>query len=1028
MRKIVSLLAMLILCSVFAFAQTKTVTGRITDEKGDAVPFATVKEKGSSSAVAADQEGRFSISVGTKGKLTISAAGFETQEVSIGSSSTVDISLKTSSNLQEVVVTALGIKKEKKRLGYSVTEVSGEDIEKSKETNVVEALSGKVPGAQVTSSAGTPGASSKIILRGNSTFTGNNSPLMVVDGIPIDNSTSQPVAGDYPYNVNLTGVNESNRGIDINPADIESISVLKGPAAAALYGARGGNGAIVITTKKGKYGVGKRLGVTASSGIEFSKVNKLPEYQKEYIQGNGGAYTNGTPNSWGPKREDAGMPIYDDKYGQFFQTGTNYTNNVAIDGGSETSIFRLGIGNTTNKGMIPNSKFGRTNINFSAETKLKKWLTVGASANYSNSIGKRVQNGSNTGGVMLTLLRTPINYNIDDYIDPATGQQTQYFAVYDNPKFSVYRNPYTDNTNRIFGSVYTNISILKNLSLDWRVGVDYYNTDSKQIYDLSSTANDAADGSGQINLTNTSNSQLTSNLNLRYKTFITRDLELNVLAGYNLWDNQSKYYFQRGSQIQVPGLYNLANTANLYSSNNEGYEQTNGLYGEIGFNYKSFLNLTIAGRNDWTTAFGRGGNSVFYPKVDLAWVFSEHIPTNNILSFGKLRMAYSDAGTGPDPYTYNKVTYFVKPFITDGYTNGNSFPYLGQGGFSPSNTQYPGGLIPAHVTGKEIGLELRFLRNRLFIEATYYNQRSKDNILTKPVAPSTGYQYEIANSGEIENKGYELAWGFDVVKTKDIQWNIGGNWSKNISKVLSLADGVNEISVESGFSEIGAYAIVGQPYGVFYGSAWQRNAQGKLLIGDDGKVLKNDVQVGIGNPNPDWLMGVSSSLNFKGITLSVLFDIRQGGKIWNGTWARLQRIGVSNESVNREQEYVIDGVYADGTAKPGEQNSTPVNALYYFQTYKGDLGNYAAENAIQDGSWVRLRTVSLGYRFNFTKESSVLNYIDVTFTGRNLWLHTKYTGVDPETSLTGAGSNLGGWDYFNNPGSKAYGVSVRVGL
>ncbi|OJY87272.1 MAG: hypothetical protein BGP14_09185 [Sphingobacteriales bacterium 44-15] len=997
------------------------------DENGAPVPFATVKDKGSSTAVAADENGKFSLTV-TKGKITVSAAGFETQEVSVGSSNNLVITLKNSSSLQEVVVTALGIKKEKKRIGYSVTEVSGEDIEKSKETNVVEALSAKVPGAQVTSSAGTPGASSKILLRGNSTFTGNNEPLMVVDGTPIDNSTAQPIPGDYPFNINLTGVNESNRGIDINPADIESISVLKGPAAASLYGARGGNGAIIITTKKGKYGAHKGLGITASSGIEFSKVNKLPEYQKEYVQGANGAYSQTTPNSWGAKRENAGIPIYDDKYGQFFQTGTNYTNNIAIDGGSENSIFRVGVGNTSNKGVVPNSRFNRTNISVSAETKVKKWLTFGASANYSNSAGRRVQNGSNLGGIMLTLLRAPINYNVDDYIDTTTGEQTQYYGIYDNPKFTAYRNPYTDNTNRIYGNVYTNISIWKDLSLDWKVGVDYYNTESKQIYDLSSIGNDDGDGSGQINLANTANRQITSNINLRYKTFITPDLEMNVLAGYNLWDNQNTFYFMRGKQIQVPGLYNLSNTANLYTSNLDSYEQTNGLYGEIGFNYKSFLNLTLAGRNDWTTAFGRGGASVFYPKVDASWIFSEHIPANNILSYGKIRAAFSDAGTGPDPYTYSKITYFLKPFITDGYTNGNTFPYLGQAGFAPSNVQYPGGLIPAHVTGKEVGLELRLFKNRLYLEGTYYDQLSKDNIITKPIAPSTGYQYEIGNAGEISNRGYELAWGFDVVKSKEVQWNIGGNWSKNISKIKSLPDGVNEIPVESGFSEIGAYAIVGQPYGVFYGSAWERNAQGQLLVDDEGQAIKKEVQVGIGNPNPDWLMGISSSLNVKGFSLSVLFDIRQGGKIWNGTWARLENMGVADETINREQEYVIDGVYGENTAKPGEKNTTPVPASYYFRTYKGDFGNYAAENAIQDGSWVRLRTVSLGYRFNFTKENSALKYIDLTLTGRNLWLHTKYKGVDPETSLTGAGSNLGGWDYFNNPGSKGYGFTLRVGL
>jgi TonB-linked SusC/RagA family outer membrane protein len=1026
MRRIMLLMAVLLGNAAFLIAQT-TIKGKVTDIKnGSPIPMANIKVANEKLVVMSKDDGSFELTAQSpKGEILITVTGYSAATVKYSDGTFLDVKLlQDSKNLTEVVVTALGIKKEKKRIGYSVSEINTDLLEKSREQNVIEALSAKTAGAQVTGTGGTPGASSKILLRGNATFTGNNTPLIVVDGIPVDNSTSQPVGSDFPFNINLTGINESNRGIDINPADIQSISVLKGPAAASLYGARGGNGAIIITTKKGRNSNG-RLGVTVSSGVEWSSVSQLPKMQNKYLQGANGVFTSATPNSFGPKADTAGKETFD-KYSQFFETGTLFTNNISIDGGTETSVFRLAVGNSTNKGIIPNSKFDRTSINFSAENKFRKWLTAGVSGNYVVSSGKRVQNGSNTGGIMLTLLRAPLNYNVDNWID-AAGNQVKYFAAYDNPRFSAERNPYTDKTNRLFGNMYANISFTKDLTLDLKAGVDYYSTDTRQIFDLSSVANLAADGKGQINLSNASNKQLYTDVMLRYKKNITSKLEFNGMLGYNILDNQYKFNFQRGANIQVPGLYSLDNTTSLYASNLQSFEQTQGLYAELAFNYNSFLNLTITGRNDWTTAFGKDGGSFFYPKADLAWIFSHHIPANNFISYGKLRMAYADAGTGPRPYTYSAITYFVKPTFTDGSTAGNTFPYLSQGGYTTSNTRYPGNLVPAHVIGKEIGLEVRLIKNRVGLDVTYYNQKSVDNLLIKPVAPSTGYKFEYTNAGEVQNKGIEIALSADVVKSKDLLFTIGGNWSKNTSEVLSLADGVKQISIESGFTEIGSYAIVGQPYGVFYGSSWSRNAAGQLLVGEDGKTIKNAVQVNLGNPNPDWLMGLYGNVSYKAATLSFLFDIRKGGLIWNGTWARLSRLGLTDESADRDRTYVIDAVYADNTTKPGEKNTTEVTSAYYFQTFKGDLGSYAVENAIQDGSWTRLRSVSLSYRFDKLKTKAI-NYIDLSVSGRNLWLKTKYKGVDPETSLTGAGSNITGWDYFNNPGTKSFGVSLKVGF
>lgn len=1022
MRRIMLLMAVLLGNAAAVFAQT-TVKGKVTDAKnGLPIERATVSLNNGKEAAASRSDGSFEFSYGSdSGELTISSSGYTPVTIKFYSSSPLDVKLvQDTKNLSEVVVTALNVSREKKRIGYSVTDVNTGLIEKSREQNVIEALAGKAAGVQITGTSGTPGASSKILIRGNSTFTGNNQCLIVVDGIPVDNSTFQPNAAD-PF-VNLYGVQESNRAIDINPADIQSVTILKGPAAASLYGARGGNGAVIITTKKGHRN--GKLGVTYSSSVEWSKVNKLPALQNQFLQGTGGL-SQPVQLSFGPKADTVDVPVYD-KYDQFFKTGTVFTNNIALDGGNQNAAFRLSVGNSTNNGVIPNSKFERTNISFSAESKLKEWMSVGVSGSYVVSSGKRVQNGNGRGGIMLTLLRAPVNYNVDNWID-AAGNEIKYFGAWDNPRFTAERNPYTDKTNRLFGNVYTNISFTKELSLDWRVGVDYFTTAAKQIYDLTSFANTSGTpGAGQINLSTNSNRQVYSDIMLRYKKKISSKLELNSMVGFNVWDNQYNFNFSRGTNIQVPGLYHLDNTSLLFATNNESYEQTNAVFAEVSFNYNSFINLTVTGRNDWTTAFGRGGGSFFYPKADLAWIFSEHIPANNILSYGKLRLAYADAGTGPKPYTYSNVVYYGRPAFSDGFTTSvNTFPYLNQAGYAQLNTKYPGNLVPAHVIGKELGLELRFLGNRISFDAVYYHQRSTDNLLLMPVAPSTGYSYEYTNAGEIENKGIEITAGADIIKTNKILWNVSANWSKNNSRVLSLAPGVTQIELERSLASVGFYSLTGQPYGVFYGNAWKRNAEGKLLINDLGQPIVNSVKTGLGNPNPDWLMGISNSLTYANVNLSFLVDIRQGGLIYNGTWASLSQYGLTDESADRDRTYIIDGVYDQNTAKPGEQNTTPVSATYYFQAYKGAAG--ATENAMQDGSWVRLRSVSLSYRFTKFKTKAV-SYIDLSLSGRNLWLSTKYKGVDPETSLTGAGSNISGIDWFNNPGTKSYGIALKVGF
>jgi TonB-linked SusC/RagA family outer membrane protein len=1034
MKKLLLMVAILLWSGLqLAMAQSRPVKGQVLDEKGEGVPGASVQIKGATSGTVTDIDGNFSLDVpDDKSTLVITAIGYAPQEVNAGDGdNAINIKLSSSGKLLgETVVTALNVKKEKRSLGYSVSEVGSDAIEASGERNPIEALAAKAPGIQVTSSGGTPGASSKILLRGNASFTGNNSPLIIVDGIIIDNTTTQPVAGDYPYNVNLTGVNESNRALDLNPDDIESVSVLKGPAAATLYGANGANGAIMITTKKGKYGKGQGLGITYNSSVEVNKVSRLPAVQKEYGQGapgTGGLFNANTPYSWGPKiGTDPNVPTAFDNYGNFFKTGVGFNNTLAVNGGNDVAIFRISVGNYNTRGMVPNTMLDRTTANMSGEAKLSSWLTVGGSANYTYSEARMVQNGSNVAGPMLSLFRAPSSYDLTkNYYDPTTGATSNYYAAYDNPFFSSYRNPYNTFTNRLIGKAYFNATITKDLTLSYNFSTDNYSNQTRQIYDIGSVGNDLSDGTGQLNKSQTDFMHLYSDAILRYNKKVG-DLGIGVMGGYNYQYEESRSEFMRGYPFVLPNLYNFSNTSTYFISNVDGYTRTQAVFGEIALNYKSFLYLTMTGRKEWLSAYSNKG--FFYPHVDASWVFSEQIPKNDVLTYGKLRAAYADAANGPRPYS-NRPYYYVQPFLTDGWGNGNGFPYNGMQGFMPNNIINGSGLKPEHVVGKEIGAEFRFWKDRITFEATYYNQKSKDVLLDIPIAPSTGFQYEYANAGELVNKGLELALNIDVVKTKDITVNIGANWSKNTSKVTKLANGVSEVSIEPGFTQIGSYAIVGQPYGVFYGSDWEKNAAGQLLIGANGEPIVNSTSTNLGNPNPDWLMGLNGNFSYKGFTFSMLWDIRHGGKIWNGTWARMNNVGIADQTADRDHTFVIPGVYDAGTPNAGQANNTAVSAERYWRYYQGDLG--AASNAIQDGGWVRLRSIALSYRFKFNHTDHPGNpfkYAEIGFTGRNLILSTKYKGVDPETSLTGAGSNIGGWDYFNNPGSKAYIFNLRFGL
>jgi outer membrane receptor protein involved in Fe transport len=501
------------------------------------------------------------------------------------------------------------------------------------------------------------------------------------------------------------------------------------------------------------------------------------------------------------------------------------------------------------------------------------------------------------------------------------------------------------------------------------------------------------------------------------------------LVGNNLNSRYDQDLYSRGRDLGAPGNYNLNNAANLYASEANTTIRTAALLFDFNAAYKNFLFLGVSGRNEWASTFGTAKNNFFYPSTSLSLVFTELVKIPK-MDFGKVRVAYAQAGISPSPYATQ--TYFTRSTYTDGFTGGLSFPYLGGNGYGYSATIGNAALKPERNTGVEFGADLRFFDSRLTADFTYYNQKSTDLLVYMPIAPSSGFSQYYNNAGSMVNKGIELVLTGTPLKLKDFNWDISLNYSRNRNEVLALAPGVEEISLEAGFSSMGAYAIKGLPYGVLYGTRWDRTANGDLIIGANGLPRVAETRGQIGNPYPKWYGGLRNTFTYKSFTFSFLWDMRKGGDVWNGTWARLSQLGQTEESaVGREKYYIIPGkkvisTAPDGTETYGE-NDIKISAYNYYRTYKGDGGNYAAENAIQDGGWVRLRDASISYRFNFNaKAARIIKSLEVGLTGRNLLLFTDYTGVDPETSLTGAGSNIGGWDYFNNPGTKSYTFSLRA--
>ncbi|MCB0506244.1 MAG: SusC/RagA family TonB-linked outer membrane protein [Cyclobacteriaceae bacterium] len=1061
------LLFFLMLFVVFTLqtnAQDRTVSGTVTSaDDGSPIPGVNVLLKGTTNGTVTDVDGNYKLTVPSDGgTLTISFIGFATQEIAVGSRAVIDVALESDiQQLSEVVVTAAGIEREKRSLGYSVQSVDNDEIMKSNENNLVGALNGKVAGVQINSNTGAAGGSTYIKIRGNASLTGENQPLFIIDGIPLNNQSFQTED-------QVAGVAQSNRALDINPNDIESVNILKGPSASALYGIRAANGVVVITTKKGKFG-NQSTRVEISSGVTVDEVNKLPPFQNKYAQGFNGVYQGpetGRRESWGP---DVSTLVYDpttegtylwnpqgqiivdpmdgisrprvevyDNPGNFYQKGLTLNNNIAVSGGNNFSTFRLSIGRLDQNAVIPETDYHRTSTRLNSSLKLTDKIRLSGNFAYVRTDRVAAQQGSNVGGVNLGLYRTPITfddriYQFSDgtqrsnrgYTTASDGTQA---AIYDNPFWVVNKTPYKEQVDRFIGSIEGEYIATDWLKFTARGGTDFYSEKRKQEFEKGS----ANYPTGRI----IHDDYFIQENNLDVLATMSKvfgDFNVNLILGNNQYKYKRYNIFTTGDNLASLGFPNINATSSVSSGQNNKQKRTSAMYFDVNVSWKETLFLGVTGRNEWTSTLVYPNNSFFYSAYSLAYVFTESLDIDpQILSFGKIRASYAKVGNDA-PINSTSTAYESSYVFSAGNTPGGAlgavvFPFRGVSGFTLDDDLGNANLKPEENTAYEFGLDVRFLNERISLDATYYKQNSVDQILAVPIASSTGFNTTVLNAGEIENKGIELTLGAVPVRLGGFEWEAAVNFTRNRNLVLRLAPGVENIGLV-GFTSVTSDIIAGRPYGSFTGNDWLRNEDGKTLIDDDpsspgyGYPLLDPITKNIGDPNPDWIMGIRNNFSYKGLTFSFLFDIRQGGDIWNGTRGTLVTMGMDKSTEVRGQQTVFDGVLAS-TNQPN--NIAVFLDQAWFTGNGGGFGNQSAQ-FVEEASWVRLRDVSLSYKLSDKLvDKTPFKAASITLTGRNLWLSTTYSGIDPETNLTGNYNGGFGLEYYNMPNTKSYGFNINL--
>lgn len=1049
------------------------VKGTVTSaDDGEPVIGASVLVKGTQIGTITDVEGQFQLtSVPVSAKyLVVSFVGMEQKEVPIKPGH-ISIVLKSSTQqMDEVVVTALGISREKKALGYTAQEIKSEALTQGKDNNLLNSLSGKIAGVRITNTQGDVG-SSRIVIRGETSIAGENQPLFIVNGIPVDNSQ---------LNSQSSGRDFKNAIADLNPEDIKSMTVLKGPNASALYGARAAHGAIVITTKDGSGQQG--LGITLHSSNQISFAANLSDFQNlfgqgaggqfSYVDGNGAGVNDGVDESWGP-RLDVGLliPQFDspiDASGNrvatpwvshpnnvrdYFRTGFSTNNGVSIARGDENYQYRVGYNYEKQISIVPGVETNKTNISLNTDYHLAKWLSVGATANYivyttPSLPGSATPSGSNarSNSPMLQFLwfgRQVSTKSLKE--DYARNWNSSYYS---NPFWNAYYNTQSQERHRLIGDVHVGFHLMEGLDARFRTSTDWYHDRRKSKVKWGTSGSPYGSYAEDAYTVKENNTEAI----VTYVKQLNADWGMDALAGFNVRNKQYENNYQAAPRLAVADLYTLTNSRDQLTSSNYFYRlRQYGLYASAQVNYRGWAFLNMTGRNDWSSTLPAGNNSYFYPSVTASVLLSEALGwKNRSISYLKLRGGWSQVGSDADPYQLATV------YVSETAFNGNPLQTSSGEGMNPA-------LKPEKTSSIEAGLEAAFFNNRVHLDFTYYKTDSRNQILKLATTAASGYTSQVRNAGHIRNRGYEVQLGATPVQSKTgFQWDVNVNYGSNRSKVMKLDDEGLITSYQLYSSGIQILASVGEAYGTLFGSTYVRDDNGRIVVDDSGLPKISSTSQVLGKFTPDWMGGISNTFTYKSFSLSFLIDASFGGSIFSNTNKTGKYTGVLENSlpgrdadhgglwyyidgannrvplerpnyetsstglyyanVNGQSTRVYqDGILVDGVTEDGAKNTKIVSAEnYYHRLYS------IAETNVYDASYVKLREVALTYRLPKTMVRKLhLQDASVTLTGRNLWtIHKDVPNIDPEAALTAG--NAQGVEAYSLPTTRSFGLNLAV--
>ena len=1058
-KRIMTLLAVLFLFIGGAMAQTRVNGIVVSQDDGQPVIGVSVLVVGTNIGTVTGSDGRFSLTVPAgKSQLRFSYVGMETLEVSARPNMRI-VLRNGSTNIDEIVVTAMGIKKSEKALGYSAQTLDNEELTVGKVTDVTSALAGKVAGVQINSTSSDPGQANSVIIRGISSINGSNQPLYVVDGVPLQTATMRA----YSQQNAIGGIS------NINPNDIESMTVLKGAAATALYGSRAANGVIIITTKNGKSGNARNFSISYDGSVQFRNVANLPKFQNKYGQGWNGQQTFIENGSWGPEMDGSTQvygPIWnhqeliheysplESNIEDFFETGLSNTHSVALSGISDDQkmTYYLSYSYTKDNGIIPDDHdtFERNTIAYRGSYQATDWFKLSSSVNFSKNNTNTV--GQYQGVSMIDgILEFPRDISLVDRKDLSSAFNTPeaWYTPYGitNPYWAIANNYNHSDGKQVFGKIQADINPLKQLTLTYRFGFDYTDYDVKYgepqialddalINDDRGYAPSKMNQSGNVYTRYNRQYELNHDFLANWQDkYINGKLDVNVTAGVNMTERYWTYMLGQTDDLTFyTDFWDLSNGATKTSLAESQTKRRNvGLFGDISLGWNNMVYLDLTARNDWSSTLPMEKNNYFYPGATLSWIFTELIPKNDYLTFGKARLAYGKTGN-------DAGAYLIYPSYVQGNTRGyygldlTTFPFNGINAFQASGTAGSSTLKPEMTTEFEVGLNLAFLKNRINVDFAYYNRNTDDQIFTLPVDPASGYSSMVTNFGKVNNKGIELLVNFVPIQTRDFRWELGFNYAKNKNKVVSMPESleggmVNINSFSAGNDAVYMRAVEGLPMGELFTYLPQYTDDGKMIVGADGQPLLGDEVEDTGkNVNPDWTGGVTTAFSWKGLTLSAALDICKGGYMFSLTENLMQFTGNGYMTTyNDRNPFVIpNSVYTDGT-----ENTSPIYTINSsYQDYYNNYGmGEGGEFYLMDRSFVKLRNITLSYQLPRTLVNKLyLSEITLSAFANNVftWTHKANHYIDPETSSYG--NDLGGLfgETYSNPSCRIFGFNLGV--